>query len=208
MKNNFFSIWLSLIIIIIFIFQLIIPGFTEMFILNQASYFQIWRFLTSIFLHSNLGHLVYNLFALLLFGLILEKFIGSKNFLFVFFISGILSNVFSVNFYISSLGASGAIFGIIGCLTLIKPLMPVWAFGLIIPMFVASILWVTGDLLGFLYASDNIGHLAHLSGIFIGILFGIFLKNKITTIKKRKEKSKIHIPEKNIRFWEEEFMKN
>jgi len=86
-------------------------------------YYEIWRFVSAIFLHDGIIHLIYNLFALALFGFILEKLIGSKRFLIVFFASGIIANLIAVNFYNSSLGVSGAIYGILGCLVILKPLM-------------------------------------------------------------------------------------
>jgi membrane associated rhomboid family serine protease len=49
-----------------------------------------WTMLTYIFLHGSFAHLFYNMFALALFGSILERVIGGKRFLFVFFVSGIL----------------------------------------------------------------------------------------------------------------------
>ncbi len=206
-KNKFFSLWLALICILVFILQLIIPNFTEIFLLNQKALTgQIWRFLTSIFLHGSLLHLTYNLFALIFFGLILEKFIGSRRFLLVFFLAGILANLVSVNFYTSALGASGAIFGVIGTLTIIKPLMTVWAFSLPMPLFLASIFWIIGDLLGFFYAQDNIGHLSHLAGLALGLILGFILRI-------RKEKPgpqynyKIRIPETYIRNWEDRYMR-
>jgi len=98
-------------------------------------------------------------------------------FCFILF-SGIIANIVSVNFHESSLGASGAIMGIIGCLTIIKPLMMVWAFGLIMPMFIAAALWITGDVLGSLgaFGETSIGNIAHLSGIAVGLVLGIFLR--------------------------------
>ncbi len=195
--RKFYALWLSGICIMIFILQNIIPGLTELFVLNRSSFLQPYRFLTAIFLHGSLIHLTYNLFALILFGLILEKLIGSRKFLLIFLFSGIMANLVTVNFYLSSLGASGAIFGIIGTLAVIKPLMPIWAFGLILPMFLAAIFWMVGDLLGFLYASDNIGHLSHLAGLVLGGIYGFFIKKR----KERKRK-KIEISENRIREWE------
>lgn len=193
-----------------FIFQNMpgIPGFTETFVLNQKALtaFQIWRFLTAIFLHSGIIHLVYNLFALLFFGLILEKMIGSKRFLMVFLISGIIANIISVFFYLSSLGASGAIYGILGCIAIINPLMTVFAFGILMPMFIAAILWIAADLLRVfgLFDPGNIGSMAHLSGIAIGIIFAIFLRRYYKPAKKRE---KIKIPETYLNSWEENYMK-
>jgi len=201
-KSKFYSLWLCLIIIGIFILQVLIPGFTEFFVLNELAYSQIWRFVSSIFLHGSVMHLAYNLFALFFFGLSLEKLIGSRKFLFLFFGSGIIANIISLNFYPSSLGASGAIMGIIGALAIIKPLMMVWAFGLILPMFLAAILWVVGDILG-IFMPSNVGNIAHLSGVGIGLLLGLVFR----LFRKKKTKSnKVEISEKDLRGWERRYV--
>ncbi len=181
MKFRFYALKLCLTMIIVFIIQIVIPEFTGLLILNNLAFSELWRFFTSIFLHGSLLHLVYNLFALALFGTILESLIGSRKFLFIFFLAGILANILSINFYASSLGASGAIFGVIGALIVIRPLLLVWAFGLPMPIFIAGILWGIGDLLGaygFLIGNpiDNTGNIAHLSGMFFGLVFGYLLK--------------------------------
>lgn len=180
-KGNFkfYFLWLCLILVGIFIIQLVIPGFTELFVLNSEALYggQYWRFLTAIFLHGSAMHLLYNLFALFFFGLSLERLIGSRRFLIVFFVSGIIGNIVAVNFYPSSLGASGAIYGIIGSLSVINPFMFVWAFGLLLPMFIAAILWIIGDLMGvFGLGGSDVGYIAHLSGIGVGILFGLLFR--------------------------------
>lgn len=198
---KFYFLWLSLIIFITFFFQIFFSGFTEAFLLNDNVYDgEVWRYITSIFLHGGTSHLIYNLFALLLFGFILENLIGSKRFLAVFFGSGIIANIISVNFYPASLGASGAIYGIIGCITILKPFMIVWAFGLIMPIFLAAILWILGDILG-IFMPSNVGNIAHLSGVLIGFLTGFLLR------KKRKKKRKVKIPESYLYDWENKWMK-
>ncbi len=198
---KYVALWLSTIAIIMFILQLVIPGFTDSLVLNQSSFQEPWRFISSIFLHGSLIHLIYNLFALILFGLILEKFIGAKKFLLVFFISGIIANLIAINFYNLSLGASGAIFGIIGCLTILKPNMPVFAFSIPMPLFIASIIWIIGDLIQ-TFVPSNIGTIAHLSGIIIGILFGFFYRKKQET-----KKIIVNIPEVYARNWENHYLK-
>ncbi|MDD5098693.1 MAG: rhomboid family intramembrane serine protease, partial [Candidatus Pacebacteria bacterium] len=141
MAFKFYAVWLSAVCVAVFILQTLFSGFTDLFVLNSQSYWEFWRFLTAIFLHSSLIHLIYNLFALLLFGSIVERLVGEKRFLIIFFVSGVLANLVSVSFYPSSLGASGAIFGVIGALIIIRPTMAVFAFGLPMPMFLAGILW-------------------------------------------------------------------
>lgn len=204
-KIKFYSLWFLLVNIVVFILQISFKGFTELFVLNaNALNGQYWRFVTAIFLHGGITHLMYNMFALFFFGIALEKLIGSKKFLFVFFSSGIIANIISVNFYESSLGASGAIMGIIGTLTIIKPFMMVWAFGLILPMFIAAILWVIGDILG-VFMPSNVGNIAHLSGIGVGFLIGLVLRDYI---KKRTRKvKKLVVPDYYMAGWEKKYMK-
>ena len=119
----------------------------------------------------------------MLFGSILERLAGGRKFLAVFFITGILANFLSVNFYSTSLGASGAIFGVIGAIIVTRPMLPIWAFGLPMPIFIAGILWGVGDVIGaygFLSGNpiDSTGNLAHLSGMFLGLIFGAIYKTK------------------------------
>jgi len=190
------------------VLQSLIVGFTELFVLNlDALYgFQIWRFLTAIFLHGSIVHLFYNLFALLFFGFILERKIGSRNFLFIFFISGIIGNIVAINFYSSSLGASGAIYGILGCLAIINPMMMVFAFGILMPMFIAAIIWIVGDILGvFGLFNGNTGYIAHLGGVIVGIIAGILLRSLY--FKRKIREDRVIIDERSIGEWEDRFLK-
>jgi len=201
-KLRFYTLWIALALIVIFIIQSLLPGFTEQFILNKSSFKEPWRFLTSIFLHGSFIHLMSNLFALLFFGIILEKTVGSNRFLGIYLISGVLANVVTFNFYPSSLGASGAIMGVIGALAVIKPLMTVWAFGMILPMAVAAVVWVVIDAVG-IFIPSNIGHIAHLSGIVFGAIFGILFR---ISMEKRKKNHRIEVPEHLLRRWETLYM--
>jgi membrane associated rhomboid family serine protease len=190
-----------------FILQLIIPGFTDSLVLDKSAIynFEIWRFLTAIFLHGGLPHLFYNMVALVLFGLILEKMIGSRKFLLVFFASGIIANIIAVNFYDSSLGASGSIMGIIGCLAAIQPFKMVWAYGPV-PVIVASIAYVIIDIFGVFYPTGT-GNIAHLSGIGVGLIAGLLIRIIYKDKFKRVRKERIRIPENYMRYWEDNYMK-
>jgi len=203
-QQKFYSIWIALICIIIFVFQTTINEFTDSLVLNSQSFFQPWRFVTSIFLHGDLSHLVLNLFALLLFGLILEKVIGSNNFLIVYFVSGFIANIVAVNFYASSLGASGAIYGIMGCLAVLRPKMTVFIYNLPMPMFLAAIIWVLIGIFG-LFIPSNTGHIAHLSGIAIGFLIGVYYFKNFR--EQKQFKIKVNLPEEHMQKWEEVYLR-
>jgi len=211
MKFKFYAFKLSGLIVLVFLLQLFVNGFTELFVLSESALFgfEIWRFLTAVFLHGGIAHLVLNLFALVLFGSILEKMIGGRRFLIVFFVTGILANLISFNFYPSSLGASGAIFGVIGALIIVRPLLPIWAFGMPMPMFIAGILWAGADILGTIgfFAGnpiDNTGNIAHLSGMFFGFVFGGVYRGLVGEVKKN---PKVVIDERSIRKWEEDYLR-
>jgi membrane associated rhomboid family serine protease len=212
MENNmkFVSLWLSLLCVLVFLLQIFFPGFTETFYLSENALTRPWQFVTAIFLHGSVIHLLYNLFALFLFGLILEKLIGSKRLFWLFLLSGIFANVISFYWFPNALGASGAIMAIIGALAIVRPMMAMFAFGMILPMFFVAIIWVIGSILGiFGFGDQGTGHLAHLSGIFIGILYGLFLRLRY---KERKEsrlmyQKKIILPESYMRSWEDAYMK-
>jgi uncharacterized protein len=195
-KFRFYAIKICLVLFLVFVLQIFVKGFTEIFLLNENAFFQYWRFLTSIFLHGGIAHLFYNVFALVLFGSILESLIGGKKFLRVFFVTGILANLVSVNFYDASLGASGAIFGVIGALIVVRPLLVVWAFGLPMPIFVAGILWVAGDFIG-IFNPTNVANIAHLSGMFFGLIFGALYRKPT-----KKKRNKLVVNERDVRNWE------
>ena len=202
-KFRFYALKMCGLCIFVFILQITIPGFTELFLLNKEYFLQIWRFLTAIFLHGNIIHILYNLFALALFGSILERFIGGRKFLIIFFVTGILANLVAVNFYSSSLGASGAIFGIIGALLVIRPGIMVFAFGLPMPLFIAGILWALGDFIG-LFVPSNVGNIAHLSGMFFGLIFGAVYRN--WKYKKIMDYEK-YLDERYMRNWENNYLR-
>ncbi len=79
---------------------------------------QWWRLLSSNFMHNDLGHLVGNLLGLWILGKRAEQGLGRWTFLFVFLVSGFVSSLTSVAVHpeTGSVGASGAIFGLAGCL--------------------------------------------------------------------------------------------
>jgi rhomboid protease GluP len=89
---------------------------------NVLDQFEIWRLLTSMFMHGDLSHLISNMFGLLLFGTYVEQSISKVKYFFIYIISGLIGNLFTLILYpsyIISYGASGALFGIIGVVVVI-----------------------------------------------------------------------------------------
>lgn len=78
---------------------------------------EFWRFVTPIFFHANILHIFFNMYALYNIGLQIERPLGYARFLMIYFFSGIAGVFASFLFTATpSLGASGAIFGLIGAL--------------------------------------------------------------------------------------------
>lgn len=191
-----------MICVIVFIVQQTVSGFTEMFLLDGNAFTQVWRLVTAIFLHGSMSHLISNLFALIMFGIFLEGIVGSRKFLYIFFVTGIGANIVSALFYPSSLGASGAIFGIIGALIAVRPLLIVFAFGIPMPIFLAGIIWVALDLVG-VFVPSNVANIAHLVGVFLGLVYGYFLRGKSTNYRG----NSLSLNEIYVRKWEDHYLK-
>ena len=88
----------------------------------------LWTIIISMFFHANFFHLFANMFSLYFIGNFLEKIIGPKRFLKLYFVSGIIASLFFVglSFFsgtqnIPGVGASGAIFGLLGVLAVLVP---------------------------------------------------------------------------------------
>lgn len=130
-----------------------------------------WTVLTSMFMHGDPTHIFFNMFALFIFGGALERRLGKGNYLLLYLVSG---TVGSVGFMLldspfsSALGASGAVYGLIGGLALLEPHMVVFLMGIPMPMYVAGFVYAGLELFG-LGAADGIAHSAHLLGLFGGL---------------------------------------
>lgn len=173
---SFSALWLSLACIIMFIIQQIIG--TSPFILDTGLMWQQpWRLLTSLFAHAGIAHLLFNIFSLALFGLILEGRIGAKRLYFVFFATGLLVNLLTpLTPYTRTLGASAAIFGIIGVLAILRPFFVIWLNFFPLPMILAAAVWMVQDVLGIFYP-NNVAHISHIMGLAIGIVIGFYYRN-------------------------------
>ncbi|MBS3132720.1 rhomboid family intramembrane serine protease [Candidatus Woesearchaeota archaeon] len=171
---RFTALWLSGIIVVVYALQQLFS--TEPFLLiSSLKFAEPWRLLTSVFSHGSPAHLLNNLFALVLFGLILEGRIGPKRLLWLFLATGIIVNIFSP--YPRSLGASGAIYGILGALVALRPMMVIWLQWMPMPMVVAGAVWLLQDVFGVFYPS-GVANLAHISGLFIGVAAGLYWRKR------------------------------
>ncbi|MBP1653618.1 MAG: Peptidase rhomboid domain protein [Bacteroidetes bacterium] len=132
-----------------------------------------WTVVTYMFLHANLWHLLFNMLSLFFFGPRLEHELGGRDFLLLYFISGIAGALLSfLTPYVAIVGASGAVFGVLLGFARYWPreqimiwgIIPVEARWLVIIMTVLS-------LIGGFGGGGDIAHFAHLGGFAGGLLF-------------------------------------
>lgn len=159
--------------------------FTEHFALisTQVMKGQVYRLVTSMFLHGGFFHLFFNMYGLFLFGTLLEQRIGKKHFLIMYFISGTLGSILWVATNMHSptpcIGASGALFGVIISTAMFFPDLKIMLLIPPIPMKLKTfaIVFVLLDIfLEFSKVAEgtfwgNIAHLVHIGGAVGGFLY-------------------------------------
>lgn len=175
---------------------------------------RVWQPITYLFLHAGIGHLLINMLMLWMFGRELERSWGARRFLNYFFLCGVGAGLITVlvkyipAFWgrspsdIPTIGASGAIFGILIANAILFPDRQIWLFPLplMLPMrpFVAVMAAV--EFFGTLGDSgDNVAHLCHLGGMLVGWLYlrrGSFLyrvRNEVADWKYQRNKKRFEV---------------
>lgn len=149
-------------------------------IVHEHRYYQM---VTSAFLHANLMHLFFNMFALFTFGFTLEAFFvelyggleGSLYFFLIYAISLMTGSVLTVLLkrndpkYVA-VGASGAVSGIVFSYVIFEPTSQIFVFFIPMPAYIFALLWIGFSLYGMKTKLGNIGHEAHLGGAVGGVI--------------------------------------
>jgi len=176
------TVWLIAVCVIVFILQQIFPSITDSFSFTPIYAFsQPWTFVTAIFLHADPTHILLNMIALFFFGIYLEQKISKRDYILIFLAAGIIGNVgyllTAPSANVPGLGASGAIYGIMGTLTVLAPKAIVFVYGIPMPMFVAAIFWFLLEFFG-LFSPSDIAHGAHIGGLFFGLIVGLYYRSR------------------------------
>lgn len=130
-----------------------------------------WRFITPMFLHADIMHILFNMFCLYVFAPELEKFLGKMRFITLYFLSGLFANIatfFIHDYDFAHVGASGAIFGLFGAYGALiyytKNQLPQLR-QIILPIIVISVIMT--------FVQPNINVTGHLIGLLVGFLIGL-----------------------------------
>ena len=148
--------------------------------------FHIYQFVTYMFMHGGFGHIFFNMFALWMFGCVVENTLGTRRFLIYYLACGIgaglmqeIAQTVSLTLGLSSVvgvtvGASGAIYGVLLAFGMLYPNERIFIFPLPVPIkakwfisfYVVLELWLAISTTG-----DGVAHTAHLGGMLIGFFF-------------------------------------
>lgn len=141
---------------------------------------EIWRFVTYMFLHGGISHILFNMLGLWMFGAQIESHWGRGPFLLYYLVCGLggaatygLFNLFGIDAFVPMVGASGAVYGILLAYGMMFP-EAIILIGLILPMKAkyAVILFGLIELLStFSGGGGGVAHLAHLGGMGAGFVF-------------------------------------
>jgi len=147
---------------------------------------EYWRFISPMFLHANEIHLAVNCYSLYIVGSQVEKLFGHKKFTAIYFVSGFIGCIASFAFSISSsVGASGAIFGLLGAMLFFAMKRP----SLLKSSFGANLMTTLLINLGYGLMNKQIDNFAHIGGLVGGFLTtGVVYNAKEETSKDRLSK--------------------
>lgn len=196
--------------VIVYLAQMLLPGMDAKIVQYlglhfwESKFFYPHQLITYMFVHGGLSHLFFNMFALWMFGRILEYDMGPKRFFTYYMVAGIGAGVLNlmVNWWqVSSLqavyglsdpglimhvnqmvtiGASGSVFGVLLAFGMIHPNDRIMLLIPPIPMKAKYFVIIYGVLelvMGFT-ANDNIAHFAHLGGMLFGFILLWYWKSK------------------------------
>jgi len=174
-------------------------GFLDYIALKPSDIIQgqnLWTLVTHMFMHHPffIFHLLFNMLSLFFLGNLMEKIIGRKRYLIFYLLSGLAaailfvalsaiigeSFIFGTGMDLPAVGASGALFGVAGLLTMLTPNLSLYV--MFIPIPIKAKYAVPGLLivLALIAATAGwpVGNAAHLGGFLAGVFYGAFLRQK------------------------------
>ncbi|HTS67748.1 MAG TPA: rhomboid family intramembrane serine protease [Terriglobia bacterium] len=143
--------------------------------------FFVWQLVTYLFLHGGWFHIIFNMFALWMFGSDLERLWGGRKFLFYYFLTGVgagildvaINTIFPPAIPTATIGCSGAVYGLLLAYGMTYPDRPIYLY-MIIPIkakWFVAIMGVIEFVSSFGGPGSGISHFAHLGGMLFGYLY-------------------------------------
>lgn len=151
-----------------------------------------WSPVTATFSHLGFMHLFFNGIVLYFFGPTIEAVLGWRKYLVFFFVTGAVSSILQASGLLEvlvfgsvtprpALGASGALMGLIGMSIILMPKAKlfIFPFPIPIPMWIGGLAFALIDVFGFFNPESAVGNIAHLSGMAIGLVYGLYVKRDL-----------------------------
>jgi membrane associated rhomboid family serine protease len=172
--------------VVLFLAAAVWPGIVTFFGLRPSDVVlegRIWQVATYMFLHGNVGHVLFNMLDLWMFGTELERMWGTRAFLRYYFVVGISAAVSTIlisalmpfaarTFYTTTIGASGAIYGLLLAYGLSFPNRPIMLY-FVFPIPAKYFVMILGAIALLMSVGDSgggVAHITHLGGLIAGYL--------------------------------------
>ena len=155
----------------------------------ESPLFRWWQIITHMFMHGGFWHILFNMYTLFLFGMVVERTIGTNKFLVYYFLCGLgaaalhigVQSLSGASLYVPTLGASGAVYGV---LLAYAYLFPDSKLTLLFPPVTLSAKWMVLIFLGIELitgitgTAEGVAHFAHLGGALMGWLLMIWWRKR------------------------------
>ena len=151
-----------------------VGAFNAAAFIKQKEYYRVF---TSIFMHWDINHLVSNMIVLYYLGEVVEKHFGTVRYGFIYLAAGVCGNLLSMIYeiyaglQIGSVGASGAIFGVIGALLILVLVHK----GYLEQITIGRMLFMTVYSLYIGFTESNVNNAAHIGGFVSGMMMALLL---------------------------------
>ena len=146
---------------------------------------RIWQPFTYLFLHGGFTHILFNMLALWMFGSELERLWGTRYFLQYYLVTGggagvamlvasLIPSVFGEAMYVTpTIGASGAVYGVLMAFAIYYPTRPLYMFPFPIPIQAKYFVMIIGGFVLFASINDTggVAHMAHIGGPVVGYVY-------------------------------------
>lgn len=199
-KYSYFRATPALVLInaIVFLMTVVFPyagryihAYGALNVVAVRKYHMYWQFVTYMFVHQDMSHIFFNMFGLFIFGVQLERAIGSKEFLLFYFVCGIFGGIFSYFVYLFTgqyniflMGASGAIYAVLFAYAVVYPRSRIYIWGILpvqapLLVIIYTVIELGSELTG---RGANVAHLTHLFGFASAWLY-FAIRMKINPVK-------------------------
>ncbi|MBD3260287.1 MAG: rhomboid family intramembrane serine protease [Candidatus Altiarchaeales archaeon] len=147
-----------------------------------------WTLLTNMFIHGGFSHILFNMITLFFFGTYLARITSEEDFLKTYFAGGLVASLayvftsFAFNIpppHIPAIGASGAVFAVMGALIMLRPNMTVYVnFFIPMKMWMLGVIYLFFSIFAIGSGMGGVAHNAHLGGLLLGLYVGRKLRDE------------------------------